>query len=154
LLLLVRSGQVAGNVRFFFENDLFDPGIGYFTPQISLKKCFFRLSRTQWSIFTIHSGPLGGNSQKWVSTVQWSAGQKQPKMLVVWGCGGVGVWVVWWVWWVVGVVGVLGVVGEVGVVGMVGVVSVVGLVGVGVWGWGAGGVVSPCVRTFQGLHFY
>jgi hypothetical protein len=53
----------------FFENDLFDPGIGYYTPQISLKKCFFRLSRTQWSIFTIHSDPLGGNSQKWVSTV-------------------------------------------------------------------------------------
>jgi hypothetical protein len=25
----------------------------------------------------------------------------------------------------------------------------VGVVGVGVWGWG---VVSPCVRTFQGLH--
>jgi hypothetical protein len=53
----------------FFENYLFDPGIGYYTPQISLKKCFFRLSRTQWSIFTIHSDPLGGNSQKWVSTV-------------------------------------------------------------------------------------
>jgi hypothetical protein len=29
------------------------------------------------------------------------------------------------------------------------VVCVVGVVGVGVWGWG---VVSPCVRTFQGLH--
>jgi hypothetical protein len=57
----------------FFENDLFDPGIGYFTPQISLEKCFFRLSRTQWSIFTIHSGPLGGNSQKWVNTVgRWA----------------------------------------------------------------------------------
>jgi hypothetical protein len=57
----------------FFENNLFDPGIGYFTPQISLKKCFFCLSRTQWSLFTIHRCPLGGNSQKWVSTVvRWA----------------------------------------------------------------------------------
>jgi hypothetical protein len=62
-----------GKCTFFFENDLFDPGIGYYTPQISLKKCFFRLSRTQWSIFAIHSDPLGGNSQKWVSTVvRWA----------------------------------------------------------------------------------
>jgi hypothetical protein len=37
----------------------------------------------------------------------------------------------------------------VGVVGVVGVVGAVGVVGVGVWGCG---VVSPCVRTFQGLH--
>jgi hypothetical protein len=27
-----------GKCTFFFENDLFDPGIGYFTPQISLNK--------------------------------------------------------------------------------------------------------------------
>jgi hypothetical protein len=32
---------------------------------------------------------------------------------------------------------------------VVGVVGVVGVGGVGVGGWG---VVSPCVRTFQGLH--
>jgi hypothetical protein len=54
------------------------------------------------------------------------------------------------------------------VVGVGGVGDVVGVVGVGVWGcvgvwvWGCGavwvcgcggvGVVSPCVRTFQGLH--
>jgi hypothetical protein len=56
-------------IYLFFENDLFDPGIGYYTPKISLEKCFSRLSSTQWSIFTIHSGPLGGNSQNWVSTV-------------------------------------------------------------------------------------
>jgi hypothetical protein len=64
----------------FFENDLFDPGIGYYTPQISLEKCFFRLSRTQWSVhfhnpqwstgwkqskMGKHSGPLGRNSRKW-----------------------------------------------------------------------------------------
>jgi hypothetical protein len=67
-----------GKCTFLFENDLFDPGIGYFTPQISLKKCFFRLSRTQWSIFTIHSDPLGGNSQKWVSTVvRWAETAKK-----------------------------------------------------------------------------
>jgi hypothetical protein len=41
LLLLVHSGQVAGNVCFF-ENDLFDPGIGYYTLKISLEKCFSR----------------------------------------------------------------------------------------------------------------
>jgi hypothetical protein len=53
----------------------------------------------------------------------------------------------------VGVVGVVGVVhGGVGDVGDLG-----GVVCVGVWGcggvgeWGCG-VVSPCVRTFQGLH--
>jgi hypothetical protein len=49
-------------IYVFFENDLFDPEIGYYTPKISLEKCFSRLSSTQWSIFTIHSGPLGGNS--------------------------------------------------------------------------------------------
>jgi hypothetical protein len=26
-----------GKCTFFFENDLFDPGIGYYTPQIGLK---------------------------------------------------------------------------------------------------------------------
>jgi hypothetical protein len=72
-LLRVHSGQVAGNVFFSFENDLFDPGIGYYTPQISLEKCFFRLSRTQWSNFggslghieflllLVHSGQVAGN---------------------------------------------------------------------------------------------
>jgi hypothetical protein len=62
----------------FFKNDLFVPGIGYFTPQISLKNCFFRLLRTQWPIFTIHSDPLGGNSQKWMSTVvRWAETAKK-----------------------------------------------------------------------------
>jgi hypothetical protein len=65
----VHSGQVAGIFFLSFENDLFDPGIGYYTPKISLEKCISRLLSTQWSIFTIHSGPLGGNSQKWASTV-------------------------------------------------------------------------------------
>jgi hypothetical protein len=43
-------------IYVFFENDLFDPEIGYYTPKISLEKCFSRLSSTQCS------GPLGGNS--------------------------------------------------------------------------------------------
>jgi hypothetical protein len=67
---------------FFSENDLFDPGIGYYTPKISLEKCFSRFSSAQWSIFTIHSGPLGGNSQKWVSTVvRWAETAKNGPFL-------------------------------------------------------------------------
>jgi hypothetical protein len=38
----------------FFENDLFDPGIGYFTPQISLnktEKSFSNLAASQFCFF-------------------------------------------------------------------------------------------------------
>jgi hypothetical protein len=70
------------------------------------------------------------------------------------GCGGVGGVVVWGVWWCGGV-RVWGVwwCGGVGLWGCGGVVDV-GVCGVcgGVGGGGVVGVVSPCVRTFQGLH--
>jgi hypothetical protein len=37
------------------------------------EKCFSHLTRTQWSMFMIQSGPVGGKSQKWASTVlQWA----------------------------------------------------------------------------------
>jgi hypothetical protein len=62
----------------------------------------------------------------------------QGPFLVLIRCGGCGVvWCVWCVWWCVGVWGCVG-----GVVGVVG----------GCGGCGGVGVVSPCVRTFQGLH--
>jgi hypothetical protein len=49
----------------FFENDLFDPGIGYFSPQISLKKCFFRLSTRE------HSGPFSQSTViHWAETAK------------------------------------------------------------------------------------
>jgi hypothetical protein len=40
---------------------------------MGLEKCFSHITSTQWSMFMIHSGPVGGKSQKLASTVvRWA----------------------------------------------------------------------------------
>jgi hypothetical protein len=40
---------------------------------MGLEKCFSHLTSTQWSMFMIHSGPVGGKNQKLASTVvRWA----------------------------------------------------------------------------------
>jgi hypothetical protein len=55
---------------FFFENYLFDPRIGFYGPKIGLEIVF--------SGSLVHSGPVGGHSLKWASTVGL-LGRNSPK---------------------------------------------------------------------------